>query len=240
VGTDTFTYRVTDGTTLSDPVTVTFEVVTPVGALVAAVYPDFLSRPADPPGAAYWGGRLQSGAETRTSFVTKMTRSREYARKVVTRAFVDTLGRAPDVTGREYWAARVQAGLPVAALVLNLLASPEFGRRSGGTVVGFVDATFIAILDRPPTTGERTARVAAIDAGTARLKVASDLYGSFESRRRRTRVAFDDLLGRAPARTELEVWVAALASRSDVDLAIALGASAEYNLLASARWLGPR
>jgi subtilisin-like proprotein convertase family protein len=240
VGTDTFTYRVTDGTNSSEPVSVAIEVVTPAGAFVVAVYEDFLGRATDPVGAAYWVGRLDSGAETRSSFVTKMTRSREYARKIVTRAFVDTLGRVPDVAGREYWAARVQAGMPVSTLVLNLLASPEFGRRSGGTVAGFVDATFDAILGRAPTTAERSARVAAIVAGTSRLQVASDLYRSFDSRRRRTRVAFADLLGRAPSRTELELWVAALATRSDVDLAIALGSGTEYNVLASVRWLGAR
>jgi VCBS repeat-containing protein len=227
-GADSFTYRVSDGALQSSPVTVDVLVVSPTAAYVDAVYGDFLSRTADAGGMSYWGSRLDSGRETRTSFVLKMSRSHEYGVKVVTRAFQDVLGRNPDPSGREYWANRVQKGMPVAQLVLNLIASNEFLSHTGGTTAGFVDAIFQAILGRAPSSAERSARVSAIAAGTKRLQVATDLYNTAESRRRRVRVQFLDLLGRQPTTTELNDWVTKLATRSDIDLAIALGASNEY------------
>ena len=167
--------------------------------------------------------------ETRSSFVLKMSRSHEYAVKIVKRAFVDTLGRAVDPSGREYWAAKVQKGMPISSLVLNLIASNEYLTKSGGTTGGFVDATYKAILGRSPSGAERSAQVAAIDQKrVTRLKMASNLYGSVESRRRRVRYEFSDLLGRSPSGAELDGWVAKLATKSDVDLAIFLGASQEY------------
>lgn len=227
-GTDAFTYRVSDGSAQSAPATVSILVVTPTAAYVDAVYGDFLTRTADPGGMSYWGSRLDSGRESRTSFVLKMSRSHEYGVKVVTRAFQDVLGRATDPSGREFWANRVQRGMPVSQLVLNLIASNEFLSHTGGTPGGFVDAIFQAMLGRAPTSTERTVRVNAINAGTKRLQIATDLYGTASSRQRRVRVQFADLLGRQPSNPELTWWVALLASRSDIDLAITLGASNEY------------
>ena len=125
-------------------------------------------------------------SETRTSFVRKMSRSHEYSVKIVTRAFHDVLGRNPDPSGREFWANRVQKGMPVATLALNLIASNEYLTKTGGTVDGFVNSTFNAILARQPSAAERSARVNQINGGRSRLAVASELYASTESRQRRT------------------------------------------------------
>ncbi|MFN8017205.1 MAG: Ig-like domain-containing protein [Acidimicrobiales bacterium] len=228
-GSDSFTYRANDGQLSSTPGTVTITVLTPTYAYVDAIYADFLTRAPDAAGESYWGGRLDRKVETRSSFVLKMSRSHEYSVKIVTRAFQDTLGRTPDPSGREYWAGKVQKGMPISTLVLNLIASNEYLTKSGGTTGGFVDATFKAILGRTPTSAERSARVSAIDAKKlTRLKMASDLYASSESRRRRVRYEYSDLLGRSPSTSELDDWVAKLATKSDVDLAIFLGASQEY------------
>lgn len=229
LGVDSFTYRASDGTAQSDTVTVQLLVISHTAAYVDAIYGDFLERVADEGGMAYWGGRLDRGAETRQSFVLKMSRSNEYSVKVVTRAFNDVLGRNPDPSGRTYWASRVQRGMPISDLVLNLISSNEYLTRSGGTNAGFVDATFQAILGRAPTASERTANVNALNARTkTRLRFASDLYKSVESRQRRARVQFDDLLDRQPTTAELNEWVATLATKADITMAILLGSSAEY------------
>ncbi|WP_426571153.1 DUF4214 domain-containing protein [Aquihabitans sp. McL0605] len=234
-GPDFFAYRAFDGTDLSDTVLANIQVATPTQAYVAAVYRDFLSRTADAGGQAYWSGRLDTGKETRASFVLKMSRSHEYSVKIVTRAFTDVLGRTPDPSGREYWADRVQAGMPIATLVLNLTASNEYLGHTGGTTTGFVDATFQAIFGRVPSTGERASWVAKLDGGTSRLSMAKQLYATNESRRRRVTVQYVDLLRRQPTAAELSAGVAQLATSSDIRLAIALGSSDEYYAAALVR-----
>jgi len=227
-GYDFFVYRAFDGVELSDPVHVWLTVMTPNEAYVTAIYEDFLDRVPEVDGRYYWSGRLDRGVETRTSFVRRMSRSHEYAVKIVKRAFTDVLGRAVDPSGREYWANRVQARMPIATLVLELTASNEYLTRSGGTNAGFVDTTFPAILGRPPTAAERSARIAQLDAGGSRLAMVRGLYASVESRQRRTSAQFQLLLGRNPTAAERNEWVARLATTGDADLAIALGASDEY------------
>lgn len=229
LGPDSFTYRVNDGIIESAAdATVSLTVVTPTEAYVRQVYQDFLGRPTDRSGLAFWTGRLDSGRETRSSFVRQMTRSSEYARKVVTRAYQDVLGRTPDPSGLAYWSGRVQGGLPVASLVLELTGSNEFLTKSGGTVDGFVNAAYQAILARQPTAAERSAKVNAINAGTTRRRVALDLYNTTESKRRRTAVQFKLLLQRDPTTAEYDTWVTNLTTQSDVTLAIFLAASNEY------------
>jgi subtilisin-like proprotein convertase family protein len=174
---------------------------TPTEAYVDAVYQDFLGRSADAGGLAFWRGRLDRGVETRASFVRQMARSNEYAVKIVTRSYADVLGRAPDPSGRSFWANRVRHGMAPSVLVLNLIASNEFLNRSGGSVGGFVDATYQAIFGRLPDPSGRAFYVRAIEAGRPRLQVAGELYASSESRRRRTRTQYDLLLRRpAPGR----------------------------------------
>lgn len=228
VGADSFTYKASDGSLQSSAVTVSITVISKTSAYVAAIYTDFLTRVADAGGMSYWGGRLDRGAETRTSFVLKMSRSHEYGVKVVTRAFQDVLGRSVDPSGREYWANKVQNGMPVSTLTLNLISSNEYLTKSGGTVGGFVDKTYVAILGRAPSSSERSAQVALINGGKTRLKVASELYASTESRQRRVKVQYVDLLKRQPTAGELSAGVTKLATKSDIDLAIELGAGTEY------------
>jgi subtilisin-like proprotein convertase family protein len=226
-GTDSFTYTASDGDDL-DVGRVDLQVITAADAYVDAVYRDFLGRSADAAGMAFWSGRLERGVETRTSFVRKMARSNEYATKVVTRTFQDVLGRAPDPSGRTYWARRVVDGMSPSTLVLQLMASNEFLVRSGGTVGGYVDAVYQAILGRAPDLAGRAAKIAAIEAGAARLEVAAQVYRSTESRRRRVRTQYDLLLERQPITPELTLWISALGSLTDTDLAVWIAADEEY------------
>jgi subtilisin-like proprotein convertase family protein len=201
---------------------------TPNEAYVEAVYQDFLGRGTDAGGLAFWAGRLDRGAESRASFVRQMARSNEYAVKIVTRSFNDVLGRDPDPSGRTFWATRVRGGMPPSVLVLNLIASNEFLNRSGGSIGGFVDATYQAIFGRGPDSAGRAYYVGVIAAGRPRLQVAQQLYASTESRRRRTRVQYELLLRRAPGPAELTIWISWLGSLTDTDLAVLLASSQEY------------
>ncbi|MCU1358387.1 MAG: hypothetical protein JWM89_3805, partial [Acidimicrobiales bacterium] len=228
LGADSFTYKPNDGTANGSTVAVDITVQTPTQAFVEQVFLDFVGRLADSGGLTFWTNRVDNGTETHASFAKQMARSHEYSVKVVTRAYLDVLGRATDPSGREYWANKVQHGLPISTLVLNLIGSNEYLTKSGGTVTGFVNATFQAILARPPTSAERTARVNAINGGTTRRQVALDLYNSTESKRRRTKVQFQLLLHRDPTTAEYTSWTSKLTTQSDADLAIAIAATNEY------------
>lgn len=202
--------------------------VDPTRAYVAAVYDDFLGRAPDAGGLEFWASRIERGTISRASFAGQLARSNEYATKVVTRAYQDVLGRAPDPSGRAYWASRVRDGLAPSVLVLQLIASNEFLAGTGGSIGGFVDAAYLAILGRAPDPAGRAFAVRQIEGGRSRLSVAQQLYASTESRRRRTRVQYDLLLDRQPTATELTVWIGWLAQLTDIDLAVLLAAGQEY------------
>jgi subtilisin-like proprotein convertase family protein len=227
-GTDSFTYHASDGKGFGNTATVSLLVQTPTQAYVEQGYLDFIGRLADAGGLQFWSSRIDSGTETRRTFIKKMTRSHEYAVKVVTKAYMDVLGRGTDPSGREFWARKVVAGMPISTLTLNLMGSHEFLVKSGGTTTGFVNAAYQAILGRQPTTSERSAAVARLNAGTTQRQVALDLYNTVESRQRRVKNQFEFLLRREPTTADNNTWVPYLATKSDIELAITLGASDEY------------
>ncbi|HMJ78488.1 MAG TPA: Ig-like domain-containing protein, partial [Iamia sp.] len=227
-GDDTFTYTAHDGTLSSAAATVTLTVTRSTDEFVDALYRDFLGRPAEAAGLAFWGDRLLDGLDSRGAVARKVSRSAEYAGIIVRRAYLSYLGRPGDPAGLAYWAERVRTGLPVSELPIHLMGSAEFAVRAGGTPGGFVDALFQSVLGRAPTAGERADRVAALAGGTSRATLARTLYATVSSRRIRVAAQFDLLLDRAPTLTERDLWVGRLATEDDRDLAVALAATDEY------------
>lgn len=227
-GDDTFTYTASDGSLTTAPVTVTLEVRRSTDAFVAALYRDFLGRPVEADGLAFWGDRLLDGLDTRAQVARKISRSSEYAGIVTRRAYLTYLGRPGEAAGVAYWAERVRTGLSVTELPVHLMGSPEFAARAGGTPAGFVDALFQAVLDRAPTTEERAERVAALQRGTGRATIARLLHAGVESRRLRVATQYDLLLDRVPTTSERDAGVAFLATRDDRDLAVLLAGGDEY------------
>jgi hypothetical protein len=203
-------------------------------SFVRAVYQDFLGRQADAGGLAYWGGLLRAGTLSRSAFLTKLSRSPEYARILVRRAYRTYLGREGEPGGVAYWSRRLQQGLPVHELPISLMGSREFATRAGGTDGGFVDLVYQKVLGRTPSSSEEAANVALLRNGTSRLALARSVHASTESRRRRARTQYDLLLRRVPSRAEVDYWVGWLARRDDRQLAVTMAASAEY-LAAAAR-----
>lgn len=204
-------------------------------AFVRAAYQDFLGRPADQGGLAYWGGSLRAGKLTRSGFLTMLSRSPEYARILVPRAYRTYLGREGEPGGVSYWSRRLQQGLPVFELPISLMGSSEFATRAGGTDGGFVDLVYQQVLGRVPSASERAARVTSLRNGTSRLALVRSVHASPESRRRRVRAQYDLLLRRIPAGPEVDYWASWLAARDDRQLAVTLAASAEYLAAAGRR-----
>ncbi|MCU1372596.1 MAG: outer rane adhesin like protein [Ilumatobacteraceae bacterium] len=228
-GTDTFAYRADDGTELSETVQVSIVVRSPLESYVTALYDDFLSRAPDPSGLRFWVSRIERMVETRESVARRMAISHEYSVKVVNRMYGDVLGRSVDPSGREYWAKRIQKGMSPSTLLFQLMGSNEFLTRSGGTPGGFIDKVYAAIVDRPPTETERAQAVARIESGRRRQPIIGELYFGTESRTRRVRVQYLDLLDREPTSEELDAGVAKLVGIvDDVDFAVWLASSTEY------------
>ena len=205
-----------------------------IDSFVRAVYQDFLGRRADAGGLAYWGGLLRAGTLSQSAFLTKLSRSPEYARIMVRRAYRTYLGREGETGGVAYWSRQLQQGLAVHELPISLMGSREFATRAGGTDGGFVDLVYQKVLGRAPSASEQAAKVARLQGGTSRLALARSVHASTESRRRRARTQYDLLLQRVPSRTEVDYWVAWLARRDDRQLAVTIAGSAEY-LAAAAR-----
>lgn len=173
-------------------------------------------------------GALDSGTGTRRDVARALVGAEAVRRRTVTQAYQQVLGRDPDDAGRDYWVGRLGAGLTRTALVANLLNSGEAYALGGATPEGFVDLAYEVLLGRPADDAGRDHWVAALEAGARRWYLARAVLGSTESREGRVEGAYVGLLGRVPDAGGLAYWTDELRRRDDLDLVVALVASAEY------------
>jgi hypothetical protein len=217
------------GTTVVDTaVTVAPPPLTGTDAFVTRAFQDFLGRNPSANELTVYRGRLDSGAWSPRAFILKLATSDEYLGKQVDDRYDQFLGRDPDPSGRAYWIGKLRSGLSESGLVRSLIASAEFYRRSGSTDPGWADRTFQVLLDRLPTSAERSKVVAAIGGGASRSSVAGSVYQTEESRRRRVAVLYLELLHRLPDPSGQAYWAGVIKTKGDIALAVNLASSTEY------------
>jgi hypothetical protein len=136
------------------------------GVEVDRVFVDFLGRPADPSGKAYWIRSLGSGKTMRT-FRAQLFGSNEYFTKAggtneafMRRAYNDVMGRNPDPAGFEFWVNRLNRGAERGGVVANFLGSTEARRTLTNT-------QFLRFLDRTATPAEESQWIATLGNGRA-------------------------------------------------------------------------
>lgn len=149
------------------------------GLDVDRVFIDFLRRPADPGGRAYWINSIRNG-KALWRFRAQLFGSNEYFKNsgslnasYVERAYGEVLGRDADPSGKAYWTAKLDAGANRGSVALQFISSPEAKRR-------LVDDQFLRFLDRLPTAGEQAAWVAKIPQATGEQQLIAHLAASAE------------------------------------------------------------
>ena len=206
-------------------------------AWARALYPDYIGREATDEEARRYASKVAAGR-------TRQAVSLEFARgDVYIRAFLDALyrkvfGRPVDETGRQSWTRAIQDGMLPATVAAGLYASDEFFQQSG-SVERFVERLYEEILGRAPDAQGRQYWIDRVNAGTPRLDITRDFYGSLESRRDRVRALYLRFLAREPDPAGMDSWTRVLEGGDDLKLATFLTGSTEYYNKAQERYGTP-
>ena len=204
-------------------------------AFVVAAYEDFLGRTPSPEEVAFQTHAIVTGLTTREGFLRSLAMSNEWLSAIVTVMYADTLGRAPDAAGLATWVGWLQTGrFNVAQVAALFYSSDEFYLGlGGGTAQSWVTTLYHDLLGREPdAAGLAQWAIWADDPSRGRAWVATQFYGSLESRLVRVRDLYQALLGRDPDPTGWPFWADAIQRIDDVELAVVLASSDEYYLRA--------
>jgi hypothetical protein len=204
--------------------------LTGINGFIAQAYLDVLGRPVDPSGLSFWSGLLNSGAINRAQFATGLATSPEYQHDLIEGYFQDYLGRPADSSGLATFGSILASGTWDEVVQADIVSSPEFFARSGSTNVGFVEALYQDLLNRPADPGGLADWTAALASGTTRMQLAIDILSSPEHRGDVVAGYYAKFLHRSAAPSELAFWVGLLATGStDEDVLAGIVGSPEYD-----------
>ncbi len=223
----------------SDPQKVT---VVPVAknateAFVIAALVDFTGEASEADVAA--GVAALEGGQSKSSWLRGLSKSTAYLTYVVNQMYLDTLGREGDAGGVAFWVGKLQSGTPVHEVAASFYGSAEyFNGKGGGDAETWVADLYTTLLGREGSPAEIAYWVGEIPVRT-RGGVAKAFYQTPESGRFRVAKVYDKFLGRAPSAADLAYWTPIVRAKGDLELAVALASSAEYQTLANGRFPFP-
>ncbi|MCU1454660.1 MAG: Prenyltransferase [Acidimicrobiales bacterium] len=173
-------------------------------------------------------GANPSIAANRGGAVAAALGSEAYRRAAAAELFQRSLARTTDPSGETYWANRLQT-ITRQEMMAQLIGSPEFFTKAGGTNKAFVARAYqVVFFGRSVDDGGSAYWVGRIESGTPRTSVARALLDSAEYRQKEVGAQYQRLLGRAAdsgARTywgerlrheRIEVLLASLVSSGEL------------------------
>ncbi len=202
---------------------------TPNQRFVCHLYFDALGRAPESGGFTYWVGKLDAGTP-RATMATSYLNQNESRRRVADRAYVLYLARHGTGTELQTWADKYKAktATPEDTRVA-VLASGDYYAKSGSTAAGFVTAVFQDVFRRPVDSGGLAYWTGRLAAGDGRDKVSRTMLSTSEGRRKVIGDLFLRFVRRFPSTNEANGWVDKIkAGKTEIDVGIALVASAEY------------
>jgi uncharacterized protein (DUF1501 family) len=148
--------------------------------LVEQQYLDFMGRPGDPGGIAYWAGLLDRKVLPVEAVIASFLASAEFGQAVspAARIGLACTGAPTAFAVTVQWAAMVRAGTPLIDVVRQAVSLPAFAGRYPVTLgnAAFVDKAHRDVLGRAPGATWTATWVAKLTAGTAsRADVMLDL-----------------------------------------------------------------
>lgn len=211
---------------LAPPTSVAAESNLSVEKYVVSVYDLFLGREPTSVEVDRWANVVASGR--RTELTSELAASDEWAGARVNDLYRKILGRDADAGGRAFWVSKIRSGTTLEAVAAGFYGSDEYYRRTGGSPDGFVGRLYTDLLGRPADDDGRIYWVSRLSAGMSRSAVATNFYGSMESRTDRVIGLYGEVLGRAPDDAGMRYWSAQIVALGDVALAAYLAASEEF------------
>lgn len=176
----------------------TYAVETANERFISQVYLDFLNRPVDASGLAYWTGLLTAG-QTRQQVVFQVEQTQEYANVAVGALYQRYLNRAADPGGLSGFSSQYLAGATIEQISAEIASSEEyFVTQGGSTNSGFLSALYQDALGRPIDAFALSFWTFQLAIGFSRTQVATVVLNTQEYRHDVVTQAYQDLLGRAP------------------------------------------
>ncbi|TQL54860.1 uncharacterized protein DUF4214 [Subtercola boreus] len=197
------------------------------GAYVAALYKDYLSRPASGDDRLWWGRQLAYGSP-RTIVSDAFVTSDEYRLIRIDAAYKNILGRTSDDGGRVFWLGLMKAGsISTDDIETLLYASDEFYAQHTGTDAGFAASLYTLLLHRNGSADDY-AFWANLVAVNGRTWVVDQFWDSTETISERVSLMYKKYLGRSPDAGGLAGWVQSALQLGDSGLRSGLTSSDEY------------
>ncbi|HWJ60596.1 MAG TPA: FG-GAP-like repeat-containing protein [Acidimicrobiales bacterium] len=195
-------------------------------------YADFLGRPSDPSGAAYWTRRMRSGTSGAT-VIRSFLGSNEFGGVVapVLRSYLAIHGTYPPTTAVVTDAvARVRAGATAVEIADDMAAAPDVAALGNAE---FVTRLWQNAYGRSPSGSERTAALDALRSGTTRgALVVQHAHGAagvrFLAPQVNVAMTYHGMLGRAPDPNGWAYWVAKVKVSNLDQLVTGFQRSSEY------------
>ncbi len=207
----------------------TYAVETANERFISQVYLDFLNRPVDASGLAYWNGLLTAG-QSRQQVVFQVEQTQEYANVAVEGLYQRYLNRAADPGGLSGFSSQYLAGATIEQISAEIAGSEEyFVTQGGSTNSGFLSALYQDALGRPIDAFALSFWTFQLSIGLSRTQVSFIVMSTQEYHVDVVEQAYQDLLGRAADSLGLVVWTTVLnAGGTDQFVYSAIAGSQEY------------
>lgn len=180
---------------------------------VTQQYEDFLGRPPDGAGLAYWSALIRGGADP-SSLVEAMATSDEFEGTVapLVRLYFAFFDRPPDYDGLAYWIEQVHRGTTLQQVAQQFALSAEF-RSTYGSLGdrAYVDLVYGNVLGRPADASGRAywagQLAGALDRGELMVGFSdSTEYRRIVGSRVRATMLYVGMLRRGPEGGGLDYW----------------------------------
>ncbi|HEV3340074.1 MAG TPA: Ig-like domain-containing protein [Pirellulales bacterium] len=210
-GTDSFTYRVTNGLAASGPATV--NLASDQAAILTKLYQQVLGRGPDAGGLAYWTAQIQDG-KPYGAVAQGFFESDEHLDPIVENFYQEFLLRSADPQGLAHWTGVWQSHGGPESVIAGMITSPEFfasaaaARPDLTANAAWVTALYQRLLNRAPEDSGLAYWTGKLASGAMTpVEVVDAIESSQENFQNLTTGFFNEYLGRNPTATELAAYV---------------------------------
>jgi hypothetical protein len=205
IGTDSFTYRPTDGQALGNVTTVTIHADIPfnqVKAWVEKVYLALLHRPVNPGELSMRLGELSSGL-SRAQVALNVMDGQEYRTVVVQDLIKALLNRQAKAREIRRFTSLLEHGQTVEFVSALVIGTPEYIRKHGGLGRKFVRSVFRYVQGLDPSRRDLALYTRLLAGGRSPTNIAVRLYQTHQAMVHTATTVFQKYMGRPPHADEL-------------------------------------
>jgi hypothetical protein len=202
------------GSSPTQSVTNTANVLDANHGFVQALYTDFLGRSGSTAELDAWVSQLQSIGQQ--GVANNIIHSQEGLTHTVDGLYSQFLGRVAVGGEEQGFVAQLQQGASEEQVIAEIFSSPEFASHAASlpgaspdTTINFAQALYTLLLHRPASATEIDAVVAGLQGGVSRANAAADILSSPEFRGDEATLFAGTLLDRttAPSAAEVAAWI---------------------------------